>query len=244
MLAASLLALVTFTSPAASQSLGYVLTPAAERIKWGDALAFEDDWLYGGRLGLLFGHQVALQPFFFFANNYPIDAARAATSFGPASVGRTIDIRHYGANLQLNLGRGDIVPFVRGDGGILQFRPDSGEHRERVAVSAGGGVRFSLGSASAELYAEQMALRLNPTNVFGIDSTSSGVAPTQRNIVYGAAISLPLSSMSDEDEYERVLHGSTVAIEPLLDSCATRRSSASRTRILPASARASTSRRR
>ncbi len=213
---ASLLALLFAAPPAAAQSLGYVLTPAAERIQWDKDLAFKDDWLYGGRLGLLFGQQVELQPFYFFANNYPIDAARAASVFGPSSAGRSIDIRHYGANLQLNLARGDVVPFIRGGGGILQLRPDSGARRERVAVTAGGGIRFSLGGVSAELYAEQMALRLNPLNVFGIDSISTGVAPTQRNIVYGAAVSLPLSSMSERSEYDDGLHGSTAPIEPFV----------------------------
>ncbi len=215
-LAAGALALLIAAPPLAAQSLGYELTPAAERVQWDDDLAFEDDWLYGARLGLLFGHQVELQPYYFFANDYPIDAARAGGVFGASSAGRTIDLRHYGANLQLNLGRGDIVPFLRGGGGILQLRPDSGERRDRIAVTAGGGVRFAIGGATAELYAEQMALRLNPKNVFGVDSTSTGVAPTQRNIVYGAAISLPLSSMGERDEYEQGLHGSTAPIEPFV----------------------------
>ena len=215
-LAASLLALVAFSVPAASQSLGYVLTPAAERIQWDKDLAFKDDWLYGGRVGLLFGQQVELQPFYFFANNYPIDAGGAAASFGPAAVGRSIDIRHFGANLQLNLGRGDVVPFIRGGGGLLQLRPDSGAKRERVAVSAGGGIRFSIGGLNAELYAEQMAMRLNPLNVFGVDSTSNGVAPTQRNIVYGAAFSLPLSTMSDAIDSDAGLKGTTAPIEPFV----------------------------
>ncbi len=215
-LAAGAFSLLIAAPPLAAQSLGYELTPAAERVHWDDDLAFEDDWLYGARLGLLFGHQVELQPYYFFANDYPIDAARAGGVFGASSVGRTIDVRHYGANLQLNLGRGDIVPFLRGGGGILQLRPDSGERRDRIAVTAGGGVRFAIGGATAELYAEQMALRLNPKNVFGVDSTSTGVAPTQRNIVYGAAISLPLSSMSERDAYEEGLQGSTAPIEPFV----------------------------
>ncbi|MEP7383188.1 MAG: hypothetical protein ABI910_15970, partial [Gemmatimonadota bacterium] len=203
-------------SSASSQSLGYVLTPAAERIQWDKDLAFKDDWLYGGRLGLLFGHQIELQPFYFFAKDYPIDDARAIASFGPASVGRSVEIRHFGANLQLNLGRGDVVPFIRGGGGILQLRPDSGARRDRIAASAGGGIRFSIGGLSAELYAEQMAMRLNPLNVFGVDSASSGVAPTQRNIVYGAAISLPLSTMRDAVDSDPGLHGTSAPIEPFV----------------------------
>lgn len=212
----ALVALCTTAPVARAQGVGFVLTPAAERIQWDDDLAFEDDWMYGGRLGLLFGHQVELQPYYFFRKKYPIDAGRAASVFGPASAGREIDLRHYGANLQLNLARGDFVPFIRGGGGLLELRPDSGERHKRITISAGGGLRFAIGGASAEVYAQQMAFRLNPLNVFGVDSLSTGVSPTRRNIVYGAAVSLPLSSMSDADEFDEGLHGTTAPIEPFV----------------------------
>lgn len=212
----SLLALLVVAPAARAQAVGYVITPAAERIQWDDDLAFEDDWMYGGRFGLLFGHQVELQPYYFFRKKYPIDAGRASSVFGPASVGREIDLRHYGANLQFNLARGDIVPFIRGGGGLLELRPDSGERHKRITVSAGGGLRFAIGGVNAEIYAQQTAFRLNPLNVFGIDSTSTGVSPTRRNIVYGAAVSLPLSSMDDADEFDAGLRGATAPIEPFV----------------------------
>ncbi len=200
---------------ARAQSLGYVLMPSAERIQWDDDLAFEDDWLYGGRLGLLFGRHVELQPFYFTRNSYPLDAGRRAASFGPASAGRTLNIRNFGANVQLNLGRGDVVPFLRGGGSVLRFEPDSGPRRDRVAVAAGGGVRFALGGLRAELFAEQMAFRLNPLNVFGTDSAATG-APTRRNLVYGASLSLPLSEFDDDALADDPLRGSTAPIEPFV----------------------------
>jgi hypothetical protein len=200
---------------AQAQSLGYVLMPSAERIQWDDDLAFEEDWLYGGRLGLLFGRHVELQPFYFYRNNYPLNASRAAASFGPNAVGRNVDIRNFGANVQVNLGRGDIVPFIRGGGSVLRFEPDSGPKRDRVAVSAGGGLRFALGGLQAELFAEQMAFRLNPLNVFGADSSAAG-APTRRNFVYGAALSLPLSEFDDDALADDPLRGTTAPIEPFV----------------------------
>ncbi|MEP7343975.1 MAG: outer membrane beta-barrel protein, partial [Gemmatimonadaceae bacterium] len=203
-----------------AQSLGYVLMPTAERLQWDDGLAFKDDWLYGGRLGLLFGQNVELQPFYLFRNKYPIDAARSATLFGPASQGHDVDIQNFGANVQVNLGRGDVVPFIRGGGSILRLKPDSGEKRDRVAVSAGGGIRFNLGGLKTELFAEQLAFRLNPLNIFGVDSTSPAAlgakVPAQRNIAYGASVSIPLSNFNDAALGDSPLSGSTAPIEPFV----------------------------
>ena len=201
--------------PVSAQSLGYVLMPSAQRVQWDDDLAFDDDWLYGGRIGLLFGRHVELQPFYYYKNNFPIDAGRAAASFGPLAQGRSVDIKNFGANLQFNLGRGDVVPFVRGGGSILRFEPDSGEKRDRVAVSAGGGVRFNLGGMQAELYGEQLAFRLNPLNVFGTVAPTGDPVPSLRNIVYGAALSIPLSKF-DDAALDAPLSGATAPIEPFV----------------------------
>lgn len=201
--------------PAAAQSLGYVLMPSAQRVQWDDDIAFDDDWMYGGRLGLLFGRHVELQPFYYYRNNFPIDPARAVGSFGAAAVGHDIDVKNFGANLQFNLGRGDVVPFIRAGGSILRFEPDSGERRDRVAVSAGGGLRFNLGGMQAELFGEQVAFRLNPRNIFGTVAPTEDPAPSQINIAYGAALSIPLSKF-DDAALDQPLSGSTAPIEPFV----------------------------
>ncbi|MCC6772397.1 MAG: outer membrane beta-barrel protein [Gemmatimonadaceae bacterium] len=201
--------------PVAAQSLGYVLMPSAQRVQWDDDLAFDDDWLYGGRLGLLFGRHVELQPYYYYKNKFPIDASRADASFGPLAQGRSVDIKNFGVNLQFNLGRGDVVPFLKAGGGILRFEPDSGDKRDRVAVSAGGGIRFNLGGLQAELFGEQMAFRLNPRNIFGVETPTGERAPSQVNIVYGAALSIPLSKF-DDAALDAPLSGSTAPIEPFV----------------------------
>ena len=203
---------LTPTLPAHAQSLAYSLIPSAQRIRWDDLVAFEEDWMYGGRLALQFGKLVELQPFYFVRNNYPIEAARATSVFGPAATGRTVDIDQYGATLQLNLGTGSLVPFVRGGGGILRFSPDSGEKVERIAITAGGGLRFGIGGLKAEVFAEQMAFRLNPRGLFARDT---GGTETLRNLSYGAALTLPLSQLDSDDPVEG-LRGTTAPIEPFV----------------------------
>lgn len=217
MLAAALFATLALvdTAPAAAQAVGFSLVPTAERIRWGDELAFDDDWLYGGRASFRFGDAVELQPFYFKGRRYGIDSSRAPALFGPASAGRTIDLEHYGITAQLNLARGSVVPFIRGGGGILRFRPDSGSRNDRLAVTAGGGLRFGFGQLQGELFAEHLGFRLDPLRLFSSDSITGGTRASQRGLVYGGAISIPLTDAPDEED-ETGLRGSTAPIEPFV----------------------------
>jgi len=212
---AAALALVVHTLPASAQKLGYSILPSAQRVQWDDGLAFDDDYLYGGRLGLLFGPYVELQPFYYMRSKFPFDSTRGASLFGRNAARRTVDLRFYGSNVQFNLGHGDFIPFARVGGGILQFKPDSGKKQERIAITGGGGVRFAIGGLQAELFAEQLAFRLNPRRIFGDDSSTVGTAPSQRNTVYGAAITLPLSAMSQPTTGEG-LRGASAPLEPFV----------------------------
>ena len=198
-----------------AQSIGYSIVPSAERIQWNDQMAFEDDWLYGGRVSLRFGRSIELQPFYFAGKKYGIDASRASTLFGPQSAGRTIDLQHYGITTQINLGKGNIVPFLRGGGGIMRFEPDSGRRQDRLAVTAGGGLRFGIGQLQAEVFAEQMGFRLDPRRLFSGDSLTGGSSVRQKNLVYGGAITIPISNAPDEEDADG-LRGTTAPIEPFV----------------------------
>ncbi len=189
--------------------------PSAERIQWNDQLAFEDDWLYGGRVAFRFGRAVELQPFYFVGRKYGIDAARAPSLFGAKSAGRTIDLQHYGITTQINLASGNLVPFLRGGGGIMRFEPDSGRKQDRLAVTAGGGVRFGVGQLQAEIFAEQLGFRLDPQRLFSGDSLTGGSSVRQKNLVYGGAITIPISNAPDADEATG-LRGATAPIEPFV----------------------------
>lgn len=209
------LAVVVHALPAHAQRLGYTIIPSAQRVQWDDGLAFDDDYVYGGRLGLLFGPYVELQPFYYMRSKFPFDSTRASTLFGPNAARRTVDVRYFGSNLQFNLGHGDFIPFARVGGGIIQFKPDSGKKQERIAITGGGGVRFALGGLQAELFAEQLAFRLNPRRLFGDDSVTVGTAPSHRNMSYGAAITLPLSAMGEPTTGEG-LRGASAPLEPFV----------------------------
>ena len=171
--------------------------------------------MYGGRVSVRFGSLIELQPFYFTGKNYGIDASRAPRLFGPQSNGRSLDLQHYGITTQLNLGRGNLVPFLRGGGGIMRFEPDSGRRQDRLAVTAGGGIRFGIGQLQAELFAEQLGFRLDPLRLFSGDSAIGARSARQNNFVYGGAVSIPLSVPQDGDD-QAGLRGTTAPIEPFV----------------------------
>ncbi len=198
-----------------AQTIGVTAVPSIQRIEWSDKLAFQNDDMYGGRLALQFGKWIELQPFYFTRDNYGVDSSRAGELFGPLSAGKKIDMRYYGSNVQFNLSDGPIVPFARVGAGILRLKPDSADRQDRITVTAGGGLRFGIGGLNAELFAEQLTFRMNPRSLFGPD-TAGAETPTLRNLVYGAAVTIPLSTMRETADSDGGLRGSTAPIEPFV----------------------------
>jgi hypothetical protein len=199
-----------------AQQIGISVVPTAERVQWSDDFALKDDYLYGGRLALRFGKWVELQPFYFQRAGLGLDSARALSTFGPLSAGRKLDIKHYGTSMQLNFGDAAVIPFARVGAGVLRLEPDSGDRHDRIALSAGGGVRFGIAGLNAEIFAEQMGFRMNTRSLFGSDTTTGANLTTLRNLVYGAAVTIPLSTMRDDDGDTEGLNGSTAPIEPFV----------------------------
>jgi hypothetical protein len=197
---------------ASAQEIGLSLVPSAQRISWNDRLPLLEDWMYGGRLGLQFGQWVELQPFYFQGNGFRGDSARGAEALGEGSVGRRLDLRHYGTNVQVNLSRGGVVPFVRAGAGVMRFEPEERERQDRIALTAGGGLRLDLGGVQGELFAERLSFRLDPLSLYG---NGSGEAPTLSNLSYGAGLVVPLSQPIERAP-EEGLRGSTAPIEPFV----------------------------
>jgi hypothetical protein len=216
-LALALSVIVTASASSLSaQTVGVSLVPTAQRIDWSNELPFKTDWLYGGRLALQFGKYVELQPFYFTRDGYGMDSAKVAQRFGLGAVQRTVDLQHYGTSVQFNLGDGGVVPFVRAGAGVLRLEPEGSERQDRITVSAGGGFRFGIAGLNAELFAEQLSFRMNPQSLFGPDTSAGTSVPTLRNLVYGAAITLPLSAAGDLDRDSDGLRGTTSPIEPFV----------------------------
>jgi hypothetical protein len=157
-----------------------------------------------------------LQPFFYTASGLDLDPDRADDVYGVPATTAGPDIRHYGANLQYNFRSRGLIPFLRAGGGVVRFEPDTGPNHSRVALSAGAGLRFGMNWRQGELFAEQLAFRLSPQRLFAPDAPSEGRGPSHRNMLYGAALTIPLSNLPEDPGPGGGLRGTSVPLEPFV----------------------------
>lgn len=210
---AALALFVARSSPA--QQISYTIVPAAEFVTWDNALALEDDWLAGARFSLRFGPYIELAPFYLTRRGLDLDPDRADDVFGVPAASASPNIEYFGANVQANFGQRGLIPFLRLGGGVIRIDPETAPRHDRVAVSAGGGLRFGLTWLQGEVFAEQFAFRLDPGRLFQGGTPAPGRAPLHHNWSYGAAVMIPLSEV-DPDMPVVGLRGTTAPIEPFI----------------------------
>ena len=206
------------SSPVSAQAVGYELLPTGEYVWWNDAFGLEDGLLYGGRFAFTFGPRVALEPFGFFRNNVEADPARidgdSALFAGLAS--RELDLRHLGATVRVDLANGDVVPFLRLGGGVLRLEPENADEADQISLIGGGGIRFGLAGLAAELFAEDVAFRINRFRLFGGVGEDPDVDDLRHNVVAGAALKIPLGGGFGEVSEMSGLQGAAIPIEPFV----------------------------
>ena len=187
--------------PAHAQGLRYTLTPTASKVEWDNPLGLEDTYLYGGRLGLVFGRFVELQGHYLTNQGSTTRLADLSDRLGvgnPPPDSR-LAVRKYGADIVLNFGAGAITPFARGGGSVIRFEPDNAGRSNVVALSYGGGLRFGDPSRiSLNLFADQLLFRVDRARLLPGGTGGSPAEPDaeadeiRRNFAYGAGLTLPL----------------------------------------------------
>lgn len=222
--AAMLVAATAVALPAHAQGIRYTLTPSVDYVRWDDALGLEDTYLYGGRVSFDFGNLVSFQPFFFTRPDVRADPAEIEDGAAFAGLAaHDVDVRHLGANLQLNLGTGSLTPFLRAGGGVLRFDPEGGDRTDQISLLVGGGVRFDVvGRVGVELFAEDLAFRVNR---FRLYAPTIGDAPAaadpeaddlRHNVVVGAGVNVPLGGGFSEVSTLSGLRGVAIPVEPFV----------------------------
>jgi len=181
-----------------AQDVSYSIIPTYQEIRWDDAFGFERVRVYGVRGSLDFGPYFSLQPFYAWE-----DGIGPRDGLTPASGEPSIwDMQLGGVDAMVNLGRGPLVPFIKGGGGVLRIRPDGGDRTDRILLRYGGGLRFGLGDGGigAEVTAENWTTRLSSPFVDGAvsadDFPDDGLVDSW---VYGAGIRIPLGTGHDRD---------------------------------------------
>lgn len=192
----------------AAQELRYSLTPFGQRIQWDDALGLTNTWMYGGRVGFVFGQWVELQGFYARSGN-DVDtrfgsAGLPAPGGGELAEGR-VEVDNYGADVLVNLGPWRLRPFLRAGGSVLRLQPEGGARTSQIALRAGGGVRFgNPGQLRLQLYVEDLAFRLNryrlTTDGDGTLAADPDAEEVRHNLVYGAGVTIPLGGAAGADD--------------------------------------------
>lgn len=153
---ASLLTLGILSTASAARAeitgVRLTLSPYAGIALWDQNVRYEDQPVYGGRLGLAFGSYVNLEGTYGFCPTTQTVAPARAT-----------DVHHAGADLVLNLTPSyRVVPYVLGGWSMLRFKPErSGATvvgtKDYMGLEAGAGVRLEL--------AERVHLRIDVRDV-------------------------------------------------------------------------------
>ncbi len=200
LLTAPLVALVMHPEDVRSQEVSFSVIPTYKEVRWNDAFGLERTRLFGARASLDFGPFFSLQPFYAWKDEVGI---RDGLPIPPeADVSESFDVKAFGADMQVNLARGRLVPFVRGGGGVLRTDDEAAGERDRIFLRGGGGVRIGLGgSAGLELSAERWATRLEAPLVPGAvaeeDFPEDGIVSST---VLGAGVRIPLGGGSRASE--------------------------------------------
>lgn len=148
----------------AAQGVRFTLAPSAEYIWWDDAIPLKDYTLLGARIGADFGRLVGVTGWYHRANDIPVSLAETGLRVsGAPFANTTTDVETMGANIELKLGVGAIVPFVHGGAGIIRFRPTDAQRSEQVNYRYGGGIQFDMArNIRATVLVEDSRFRLAP----------------------------------------------------------------------------------
>jgi hypothetical protein len=214
---------------AGAQGIGYTLTPAAQHVSWADALGLGKSALYGAQASIDFDRALSLQGYYFQNGSVAMDVSQIGVppSFPSSFANPDLRVRSYGANAVVNIGSGQIIPFLKAGGGVIDFQPSGGETSTQIALNAGGGLRFSFGSRIfLDFFAEDLMFRVDRFSLLGPPQppTTTPVPSdpdkntTRHNFVAGVGLGIPLGAPYQDAAaapYAWGLAGTSFTIEPM-----------------------------
>ena len=202
---------VWLATPAHAQELRYSVTPVAQQLAWDDALGIDDTFLYGGRLGFVFGRRIELQGFYLTNQGSDASTRRLYDRLGvggepPQNPG--LQLRNYGATVAYNFAVGGFTPFVRAGGSILRFEPTAAPTSERIALQYGGGLRFGKpGGLRFSVFVDDLRFRVDSRLLVALPDVQGGPGTfdgdgdrLRSNLAYGAGLTIPLGGAVAYDD--------------------------------------------
>ena len=218
-------------APAASaqvQGISYTGAPIGMRVLFDNNAGLKDAYFYGGAVGVGFGQYLELSGEYLRADAVETDFDDFDGANGALLPESEFDLERYGANLRVNVGRSQLLPFLNAGTGVLRFdRKNDGDDKsaESIYLTYGGGITFSPADRiTLELSANRFAYRYSPIATFALVGANPEDFPirTVYNTALTAALRVYLGGRAPggETDLDRALRsqlsggGARIFVEP------------------------------
>ena len=127
------------------RGVSYTIAPSASYNWFGDESGLDDAFMFGGRLGFGFGEYVELRATYMQTLDLDTDFDALGIGIDSTFGNQGVDLRRYGAELKLNIGRGSLLPYLVLGGGIQDTERDGLEldNSENIFGTLGLGLTLS-----------------------------------------------------------------------------------------------------
>lgn len=139
----TLLVLSTALAQAQVRGVSYTIAPSASYNWFGSESGLEDAFMFGGRFGFGFGEYVELRATYLQTIDQQTNFAGLDLNIDSTFANQGVDLRRYGAELKLNVGRGTLLPYLLLGGGIQDTQREGLERAENIFGTAGFGLTLS-----------------------------------------------------------------------------------------------------
>ncbi len=125
------------------RGVSYTIAPSASYTWFGEEAGLEDAFMFGGRLGFGFGEYVELRATYLQTIDQQTDFAGLDLGIDSTFANQGVDLRRYGAELKLNIGRGKLLPYFLLGGGIQDVQREGLDRAENIFGTTGLGLTLS-----------------------------------------------------------------------------------------------------
>lgn len=200
------------------KGVSYTITPSASYNWFGEDSGLDDAFMFGGRVGFGFGEYVELRATYM--QTIDLETDFAGLGLDSTFSNKGVDLRRYGAELKLNIGRGSLLPYLLIGGGIQDQDADGVGTSDNIFGTVGLGLtltaadRYSFGVEGKYIAYSGNAIR---NLVDSIDQNDPGIDILGSDNIGTFAVAANLSiylggrrpgQLSDiDEEYMRTFQG-------------------------------------
>ena len=139
--------LVAASATGQVRGVSYTIAPSVAYNWFGNESGLDDAFMFGGRLGFGFGEYVELRATYMQTLDLNTDFQALGVGIDSTFGNQGVDLRRYGAELKLNIGRGTLLPYLILGGGIQDTERDGLDLDRAENIFGTLGVGLTLSAA-------------------------------------------------------------------------------------------------